>query len=278
MSALDLFASALGAFMLLAVVFFPFFPNAGSSEERLEDVKKQLEEAIEKKDTAEREKVSANDAKKEAEDKTKEVEKEIAELDKHPINFPDIDIVFALDTTGSMGATVNSLKSEIGGFAALMSAWAPSVGIGMIDYKDQCEVPDKEIRRFELVQITPSTLSRLQAFANLASSGGSCNPTTPESMGKALDVASNMAWRSISKIRMIVIIADAPPYDNERVTTQNAAQAFNARGNAETVSVVLAGGSSNTEVYLRELVAAGGGELVKGKVFTASILKIIGKL
>jgi len=42
MSALDLFASALGAFILITVVLFPYFPNTGDSAERVADIKVQL--------------------------------------------------------------------------------------------------------------------------------------------------------------------------------------------------------------------------------------------
>ena len=52
MSALDLFASGMGAFILLAVMALPFFPNTGDSEERIEDVKEQLAEAYEERDSA----------------------------------------------------------------------------------------------------------------------------------------------------------------------------------------------------------------------------------
>ncbi len=45
MSALDLFASALGAFILISVVLFPYFPNTGDSQERVDEVKAQLAEA-----------------------------------------------------------------------------------------------------------------------------------------------------------------------------------------------------------------------------------------
>ena len=45
MSALDLFASGMGAFVLLAITAMPFFPNTGDSQERVEDLKGQLETA-----------------------------------------------------------------------------------------------------------------------------------------------------------------------------------------------------------------------------------------
>ncbi len=45
MSALDLFASALGAFILIAVVLFPYFPNTGDSKVRVAAVQDQLVQA-----------------------------------------------------------------------------------------------------------------------------------------------------------------------------------------------------------------------------------------
>jgi len=42
-SALDLFASGMGAFVLLALIAMPFFPNTGDSEERIEDLKDEME-------------------------------------------------------------------------------------------------------------------------------------------------------------------------------------------------------------------------------------------
>ena len=44
MAALDLFASALGAFILVSVVLFPYFPNTGDSPERVAEVRAQLEQ------------------------------------------------------------------------------------------------------------------------------------------------------------------------------------------------------------------------------------------
>ena len=45
MSALDLFASALGAFILITLVLFPYFPNTGDSQEQVDEVKAQLAQA-----------------------------------------------------------------------------------------------------------------------------------------------------------------------------------------------------------------------------------------
>lgn len=47
MSALDLFASALGAFMLLAIVALPFFPNTGDSPELVAEVQAEMSSQME---------------------------------------------------------------------------------------------------------------------------------------------------------------------------------------------------------------------------------------
>jgi len=44
MSALDLFASALGAFILLGVLLLPYFPNTGDSPQRISDLRAQLQQ------------------------------------------------------------------------------------------------------------------------------------------------------------------------------------------------------------------------------------------
>ena len=42
MSALDLFASAMGAFILITIILLPYFPNTGDSPERIEAIKAAL--------------------------------------------------------------------------------------------------------------------------------------------------------------------------------------------------------------------------------------------
>lgn len=51
MSALDLFASALGAFILIAIVLFPFFPNVGDSPERVAELLAELRETKQQLET-----------------------------------------------------------------------------------------------------------------------------------------------------------------------------------------------------------------------------------
>ena len=65
MSALDLFASGMGAFILLAVVGLVFFPNRGDSDERVAEVKEALAEARQERDAAARRLNAAEQAQRE---------------------------------------------------------------------------------------------------------------------------------------------------------------------------------------------------------------------
>jgi hypothetical protein len=46
MSALDLFASGMGAFILITLALFPYFPNTGDSPERVADVRAQMAQQL----------------------------------------------------------------------------------------------------------------------------------------------------------------------------------------------------------------------------------------
>ena len=54
MSALDLFASGMGAFILVTVMALPFFPNTGDSGEDIEVVQAALEDERRQREDAER--------------------------------------------------------------------------------------------------------------------------------------------------------------------------------------------------------------------------------
>ena len=54
MSALDRFASGLGAFILVTVMALPFFPNTGDSGEDIEVVQAALEDARRQRDDVQR--------------------------------------------------------------------------------------------------------------------------------------------------------------------------------------------------------------------------------
>ena len=112
MSALDLFASALGAFILITVILLPYFPNTGDSPERVTKVRKELEQTKEELNKTKQELEQAKKSEQRSESK-----------------FPDLDLVIVLDTTGSMGKSIEGLKQEVEQLAEVLLKLSPSLNL-----------------------------------------------------------------------------------------------------------------------------------------------------
>ena len=267
MSALDLFASALGAFILMAVVLMPFFLRVDPDE-----VQRLLAAAEAKQRETERQLAQARAENERQLDQARaendRLKKQVQELlDAPKMTFPHLDVVIALDTSGSMGAAVDGLRQDIDEFAQLMFELAPSLGIGIIDFEDRCDMTTA-VREFPLRLMNSSGFSSLVSFTGSLSAGSpSCNSDAEEALAMALDAGIASNWRRESEARIIVIITDNPAYPDKQASALAAARAFAGRGPAHRVSTVMTvtGGSApGTEEYLRSLADAGNGNFTQG--------------
>ena len=83
--------------------------------------------------------------------------------------LPHLDLVIALDITSSMGPQVEALKAEVGQLSDLLSRMAPSFGIGLVAFGDrQWERPTTT---FSLRRVSGPTLNRaaFRGFVNTLS-------------------------------------------------------------------------------------------------------------
>ena len=300
MSALDLFASALGAFILITLILLPYFPNLDPTpvKEELEKTQAGLEKSRAglEKSQAELEKSQAElDAAKAeaqelqarlAESKSREqaLQKKLKaatdqlKKEKTPpkVAFPPLDLVIALDTTDSMHEQVKGLKNEIEQIASLLLKFAPSAGIGVVDFKDRCE-GRRAVNVFPLVEMNNVSIRRLSRFTRGIKRGNHtrCNEDYEEAINLALDRAVAMPWRSQAKVRLIVIISDNPAYPETQASVLQQASRFAAsrEGNrVSTVHVPTRGDAKGPE-FLERLAKAGRGQFVGGGgSFTATIL------
>ena len=121
------------------------------------------------------------------------------------LDFP-LDVVFLIDSTGSMADEIHQIKATLESIARQVSNLpaSPDLRFGMVSYRDRGDdyvtrlYPlDGNVRRFRA------------AIQNLEASGGG---DYPESLNQALHEAVNdMSWRE-DAIRLIFLIADAPPH------------------------------------------------------------------
>ena len=276
MSALDLFASALGAFILIAVVLFPYFPNTGDSEVRVAEVQAQLAAVQAELEREQAEHAATQQALSQCEE-----DKQACESELQSIKFPHLDIVIALDITGSMRNQITGLRNEVDELAQVLLKLAPSLGMGVIAFGDRCY--DTSLFAFNLREIRNNAdIETVKGFtATLAPGMGDdsqCNSDLPEAIHLALRVALDMSWRSTAEKKLIVIVTDNPAYPEEEENTLAMARAFAGRGADNRVSTIYVETStsseSNTQDFLNALAKAGRGQYVEGGAsMTASILR-----
>lgn len=135
-------------------------------------------------------------------------------------NVP-LDLLFILDTTGSMGEEIERLKATIEIINLNLSALSsrPRVRFGMVLYKDR---GDEYVTR--TVPFTEDLESFRQALAAVSADGGG---DTPEDLQAALEESMSLDWNR-SGVRLGFIITDAPThldYGQEYTYVQAAQQA-----------------------------------------------------
>ena len=120
---------------------------------------------------------------------------------------PRMDVVFLVDTTGSMGDEISVVQKSIVDMIAEIEGGkpVPDVRFGLVIYRDRGD--DYITKKFELTRDTDSIIKAIRAMN--ATGGGD----EPESVNEALHVAINeMNWdKDIDTEKTVFLIGDAPP-------------------------------------------------------------------
>ena len=276
MSALDLFASALGAFILLAVIALPFFSNTHRLDDetlltQIAEVRSQLASEVQRRQQAERR----------AEQLAGELDATRERMEE--MQFPDLDLVIALDITGSMGEQIQGLKQDAGMLAALLSRFAPSVRIGIVAFGDRFY--DNPITASDMFDVASGPGRRAyQAFVDSLELqmgiGGGSNPVWAEAVYLGLSRAIAVNWRAEARMRTVIVITDSYPYADEVEASIEAARRFaTSGGTVSTVHVRAAqwpADNAQSQQYLQRLAEAGGGNF--GPAGSSMITMILGAI
>jgi Mg-chelatase subunit ChlD len=121
---------------------------------------------------------------------------------------PKIDVVFVLDTTGSMGGLIQTAKEKIWSIATTMASaqQTPDIRIGLVAYRDRGDAYVTKV--VDLSDDLDSVYATLMDFQ--ADGGGD----GPESVNKALyDAVNSISWsRDDQAYQVIFLVGDAPPH------------------------------------------------------------------
>jgi Mg-chelatase subunit ChlD len=121
---------------------------------------------------------------------------------------PRVDVVFVLDTTGSMSGLIQTAKEKIWSIATTMASAQPTpeIRIGLVAYRDRGD--DYVTKIVDLSSDLDSVYATLMDFQ--AGGGGD----GPESVNKALyDAVHSMSWSNGEQAyQTIFLVGDAPPH------------------------------------------------------------------
>lgn len=122
----------------------------------------------------------------------------------------DTDIVFVIDTTGSMSDEINGVRENVKALAESIAKAARSYRIALVDYKDSPEEGDAYVARTDVDFTTDVSQFQAGADALYADGGGDY----AESVYSGVEQALNLKWRDGVK-KSVFIIGDAPGKDPE---------------------------------------------------------------
>jgi Mg-chelatase subunit ChlD len=131
-----------------------------------------------------------------------------AEDNKPEAKRPRVEVVFCLDTTGSMGGLIEGAKQKIWSVCNQIASGkpVPELKVGLVAYRD---LGDEYITKvFDLNDDLDAIHGHLKTFT--AQGGGDA----PESVNQALDDSVNkIKWSSDARtLRLIFLVGDAPPH------------------------------------------------------------------
>jgi len=176
-----------------------------------------------------------------------------------PLAAKRVEVVFVLDTTGSMGGLIEAAKEKIWSIASTLAQaqQAPQISMGLVAYRDRGDAYVTQV--IDLNQDLDSMYAKLMDFA--ADGGGD----GPEAVNEALEAAiQRVSWsQDRDAYKVVFLVGDAPPHMDyqDDVKYPQIVAAAAARG--IVVNTIQCGGMSETVAPWQHIAALG-----RGRYFT----------
>ena len=167
-----------------------------------------------------------------------------------------LEMVFVIDTTGSMGGLIEGAKQKIWGIIneVMQKEAQPRVRVGLVAFRDHGDS--------YVTKVLPLTEDLDQVYSNLMDYNAAGGGDTPEAVGSALvDGISKAGWsRSRPGLAQIIfLVGDAPPQDNNNEPNVLAITAKAAERNM-IVNTIQCGNSDQTQKVWQEIAQRGQGK------------------
>jgi hypothetical protein len=169
---------------------------------------------------------------------------------------PSLDLMFMVDTTGSMGDELSYIQAELGSVIEQVRDEIGSqlaVRLSVNFYRDRGD--EYVVRDF------PFTSEIDQALGQLSEQGAGGGGDTPEAVEEALDNAvTDHTWSEAATARLLFLVLDAPPhYDEGRLQSLHDSTRAAAERGVQIIPLAASGVDAPTEFLLRMLAIATNG-------------------
>jgi len=176
------------------------------------------------------------------------------ELEK-PVS-PKIQVVFALDVTGSMGGLISAAKEKIWSIATSLAQAenSPEISMGIVAYRDRGDA--------FVTQVIDLNTDIDQIYGQLMKLSAGGGGDTPESVNQALyDAINTIQWdNKQSTMKTVFLVGDCPPHMDYSDDVKYPESCKNANRKDIVVNTLLMGGNHSTAQVWREIASLGHGE------------------
>jgi len=167
-----------------------------------------------------------------------------------------VDVVFVLDTTGSMSSLIEGAKQKIWSIAEAILAGepAPVVRMGLVAYRDKKDVYVTKV--FDLSGDMDEVYKNLRSLK--ANGGGD----GPEHVSRALtEAVTGISWSADDEtLRLLFLVGDAPPHTDYKDGFDYEKAVKMAVGKDIFVNTIQCGSMAGTRDFWIKIAADGNGE------------------
>ncbi|MEA2093618.1 MAG: vWA domain-containing protein, partial [Pseudomonadota bacterium] len=166
-----------------------------------------------------------------------------------------IDVVFVLDTTGSMGGLIQAAREKIWSIASTMASAqsAPEIRMGLVAYRDRGDAYVTTT-----VDLSTDLDSMYATLMDFKADGGGDGP---ESVNQALyDAVHKMSWsQDEHTYKVVFLVGDAPPHMDYQDDIKYPATLDAARQQGIVVNTIQCGQMSATTPQWQQIARLGHG-------------------
>ncbi|MEN8206033.1 MAG: vWA domain-containing protein [Pseudomonadota bacterium] len=166
-----------------------------------------------------------------------------------------IDVVFVLDTTGSMGGLIQAAKEKIWSIATTMASAqsAPEIRMGLVAYRDR---GDAYVTR--VVDLSGDLDSMYATLMDFQANGGG---DEPESVNQALhDAIHKVSWsQDAGTYKAVFLVGDAPPHMDYQDDVKYPVTLSAAKEKGIVINAIQCGQMSGTTPAWQQIARLGDG-------------------